>query len=113
MLLCLGLIQFLQLTANEHNYGLQDDVNDDGVGNTATTDVAVAVDNEAAPLVMATMMATPKAIAVMVTMTILLKMAPANVTISWMMTTNDNDEDADNQDVGKDSLPPPMMATQQ
>ncbi len=75
------------------------------------TDVAIAVNNNAAPLVMATMMGTPEAIAVMVTTTILLTMAPANVTISWTMTTNDDDDNADNGDDGKDSLPPPMMAT--
>jgi hypothetical protein len=108
--LCLGLIHFLQLTANEHKYGLQDDVDDDDVGDTATTDVAIAVSNNAAPLVMATMMGPPEAIAVMVTMTILLAMAPANVTISWTMTTNDDDDDADNGDHGKNSLPPPMTA---
>ncbi len=38
------------------------------------TDVAIAVDDDAAPLVMATMMGTPEAIAVMVTTTILLTM---------------------------------------
>jgi hypothetical protein len=52
MPLCLGLIQFLQLTANEHKYSLQDDVDNDNVGDTATTDVAIAADNNAAPLVM-------------------------------------------------------------
>jgi hypothetical protein len=82
MLLCLGLIQFLQLTANEHKYGLQNDVDDDNVGNTVMTDVAIAVNDDAEPLVMAAMMGTFKAIAVMVMTTILLTMAPANVTIS-------------------------------
>ncbi len=52
------------------------------MGDTVTADAAIAVDNYAAPLVMTTMMGTPKAIAVMVTMTILLTTAPANVTIS-------------------------------
>jgi hypothetical protein len=52
MLLCLGLIQFLQLTANEHKHGLQDDVDNDNVGNTATMDVAIAIENNAVPLVM-------------------------------------------------------------
>jgi hypothetical protein len=77
----------------------------------ATTDVAIAVNNDAEPLVMAMMMGMPKAIAVMVTMPILLTTAPANVTISWTMTKNDNDNDADIGDDGKDSLPPPMTAT--
>jgi hypothetical protein len=57
------------------------------------------------------MMGMPKAIAVMVTTTILLTMAPANVTISWTMTTNDDNNNADIGDDNKDSLPPPMMAT--
>jgi hypothetical protein len=73
-LLCLGLIQFLQSTANEHKYSFQNDVYDDDAGNTGMTDVAIAVDDDAAPLVMATMMGTPEAIAVMVTTTILLTM---------------------------------------
>ncbi len=77
----------------------------------ATTDVAIAVNHNAAPLVMATMTGMPEAIAVMVTTTILLMTAPANVIISWMMTMNDDDNDADNGDDGKDSLPLPMMAT--
>ncbi len=75
------------------------------------TDVAIAVNDDAAPLVMAMMTGTPEAIVVMVTMTILLTAAPANVTISWTMTTNDEDNDADNGDDGKDSLPLPMMVT--
>jgi hypothetical protein len=104
------LIKFLQLTANEYKHGLQDDVNDDDVGNTATTDVAIAVDDDAAPLVMATMMGMPEAIVMMVTTTILLTTAPENVTISWTMTTNDDDTNADNGDDGKDSLPLPMTA---
>ncbi len=58
---------------------------------------------------MATMMGTPEAIAVMVTTTILLMTAPANITTSWMMTMND-DDDADNSNEGKDSLTQPMMA---
>jgi hypothetical protein len=52
------------------------------VGKTATTNVAIAVNDDTAPLVMATMMGTPEAIAVMVTTTILLTTAPANITIS-------------------------------
>ncbi len=74
-------------------------------------DVAITVNDNAAPLVMATMMGTPEAITMMVMTTILLTTAPANVTISWTMTMNDDDDDADNGDDGKDSLPPPMMAT--
>jgi hypothetical protein len=111
MPLCHGLIQFLQLTANELKYGFQNDVDDDDVGNTATMDVAIAVNNNAAPLVMATMMGMPEAIVLMVTTTILLAIAPANVTISWMMTTNDDNDDADNGDDGKDSLPLLMTVT--
>ncbi len=101
--MCLGLIQFLLLTANEHKYGLKNDVDDDDVGDTATTDVAIAVNDDSVPLVIATVMRTPGAIAVMVTTTILLTMAPANLTISWTMTTNDDNDDADNGDDGKDS----------
>jgi hypothetical protein len=56
------------------------------------------------------MIGTPKAIAVMVRTTILLRTAPANVTISWTMTTNDDDNYVDNGNEGKGSLPPPMMA---
>ncbi len=74
-------------------------------------DVAIAVNNNAAPLVMATMMGMPEAIVLMVTTTILLAIAPANVTISWMMTTNDDNDDADNGDDGKDSLPLLMTVT--
>ncbi len=86
-------------------------MDDDEAGATATMDVKIPVDNNAVPLVMAMMTGMPKAIAVMVTMTILVMTAPANVTISWMMTTNDDDDDADIGNDGKDSLPPPMMAT--
>ncbi len=46
----------------------------------------------------------------MVTKTILLTTAPVNLTISWMMTMNDNNDDSDNGDDGKDSLPLLMMA---
>jgi hypothetical protein len=76
-----------------------------------TTDVTIAIDNDAAPLVMAMMVGMPKAVAVMVATTILLTTAPANVTISWTMTTNDDNNDADISNDSKDSLPPPMMAT--
>jgi hypothetical protein len=57
-------------------------VDDDNVGNTVTTDVAIAVNDGAAPLVITMMMGTPKEIAMMVTTTILLTMALANITIS-------------------------------
>jgi hypothetical protein len=67
---------------NEHKYGLQNDVDYDDMGNTATTDVPIAVNDNAVPPVMATMMGMPKAIFVMVTMTIQLTMALSNVTIS-------------------------------
>ncbi len=77
----------------------------------ATTDVPIAVDDNAAPLVMATMTGMPKAIAMMVTTTILLTTAPANVTIIWTMTTNDDENNTDNSNDGEDSLPLPMMAT--
>ncbi len=108
--LCLSLIQVLQLTTNEHKYGLQNDVNDDNVGDTAMMDVGIAINNDASPLVVVTMMDTPEAIAMMVTTTILLTTAPANITISWTMTTNDDNDNADNGNHGKDSLPPPMTA---
>ncbi len=81
------------------------------MGDAGTMDVAITVNNNAAPLVMAMMMRTPEAIAMMVMTTILLATAPVNVTISWTMTTNDDDNDADNRDDGKDSLPLPMMVT--
>ncbi len=38
-------------------------------------------------------------------------MAPAKITISLMMTTNNDDDNADNGDDGEDSLPLPMTAT--
>ncbi len=81
------------------------------MGAMATTNVAITIDNNAVPLVMAMMMGTPKAIAMMVMTTILLMTAPANVTISWTMTTNDDNNDADIGNDGEDSLSPPMMAT--
>jgi hypothetical protein len=56
------------------------------------------------------MMGMPKAIAMMVATTILLTTAPANVTISWTMITNDDKDNTENRDDGKDSLPPPMTA---
>ncbi len=59
---------------------------------------------------MAMMTGTPEAIAVMVTMTILLTMVPENIRINWTMTTNDDNNNADNVDDGEDSLPPPMTA---
>ena len=78
---------------------------------TAMTDVVITVNDDTAPLVMATMMGMPEAIAVMVMTTILLTMAPENITISWTMTTNDDGDDADNGDDGEDSLPRRMTAT--
>ncbi len=81
------------------------------MGYTATTDVGIAVNNNAMPLVMVTMMGMSEAIAVMATMTILLTKTPANITISWAMTTNDDNNHADNGNDGKESLPSPMMAT--
>ncbi len=77
----------------------------------ATTNVAIAIDKNAAPLVMVMMTGMPEAIAVMVMMTILLATAPENITISWTMTTNDDGNNADIGNDGKDSLPPLMMAT--
>jgi hypothetical protein len=93
--MCLGLTQFFRLATKEHKNGYQNDVDDDKAGAMATIDVMIAVKNCAAPLVMAMMMGTPEEIDVMVTTTILLTMAPVNVTISWTMTTNDDDNDAD------------------
>ena len=75
------------------------------------TAIVIAINDNAAPLVMVTMMGTSKTIAVVLTMTILLTTAPANVTISWTMTTNDDDNNADNWDDSEDSLPPLMTAT--
>jgi hypothetical protein len=44
------LVQFLQLAAKEHNIGYyQNDLDDDDAGATATTDVTIAVDNDAVP----------------------------------------------------------------
>ncbi len=77
----------------------------------AMTDVVIVVDDNAVPLVMAMMTGMPKAITVMVTTTIMLTMAPENITISWAMTMNDDDDDADIGNDGEDSLPPPMMVT--
>ncbi len=76
----------------------------------ARTDVTIAVNNYAAPLVMRMMMETPKAVAVTARMTILLTMAPGNVTISWTMTMIDDDANAVIGGDGEDSLPPPMTA---
>jgi hypothetical protein len=52
-----------------------DDENDDEAGAMAMTDVAITINDNAAPLVMAMMTGTPEAIAVMVTTTILLMTA--------------------------------------
>ncbi len=76
-----------------------------------TMDVALAVDNKAVLLVMAMMTGTPKEIVLMVMTTILLTTAPANVTISWTMTMNDDNDNADKGDDSKDCLPPPMTGT--
>jgi hypothetical protein len=46
--LCLGKVQFLQLAAKEHKNGSRNDLDDDDAGATATTDVTIAVDNDAA-----------------------------------------------------------------
>ncbi len=105
------MIQFLRLATKEHKNGSQNNVDDDEAGAMVMTDVAIAVNNDAAPLVMAMMTGMPKTITVMVTTTILPMTAPVNITISWTMTTNDDDDDADIGDDGEDSLPPPMMAT--
>jgi hypothetical protein len=94
-----------------HKNGEQNDVDDNKAGTMATTDVAIAVNNNAAPLVMAMMTGMPEAIAMMATATILLTTAPVNVTISWTMTTNDDNNNADIGNDDKDSLPPLMMAT--
>ncbi len=76
----------------------------------AMADVTIAGYDNAVPLVMAMMMGTPKAIAMMVTTTIILTTTPANVTISWTMTRNDDNDNADTGNDGKDSLPLLMMA---
>ncbi len=85
-------------------------MDDDKAGAMGTTDVAIAVNDNAVPLVMAMMTGTPKAIAMMVTTTILLTTAPANITIIWTVTKNDDDNNADIGNDGKDSLQPPMAA---
>ena len=46
--LCLGSVQFLRLAAKEHKNGKQNDLDDDDADATpATTDVTIAVDNDA------------------------------------------------------------------
>jgi hypothetical protein len=47
-LLCVGLVQFLQLAAKEHKNGYHNDVDDDNTGATVTIDVTIAIDNDAA-----------------------------------------------------------------
>ena len=52
------------------------------------------------------------AMGVMTTITILLMMAPENVTMRWMMLTNDDGDDAQNGNDGhKTSLPPTTTVT--
>ena len=46
--MCLGLVLFLRLAVKEHKNGSQNDLNDDNVDATATTDVTIAVNNDAA-----------------------------------------------------------------
>ena len=46
--LCLGKVQLLRLAAKEHKNGSRNDLDDDDAGATATTDVTIAVDNDAA-----------------------------------------------------------------
>ncbi len=81
------------------------------MGVMAKTDVAIAINNNAAPLVMGMMTGTPKKIAMMVTMTTLLTTAPENASFSWTMTMNDDNNNADISNDGKDSLPLPRTAT--
>ena len=45
--LCLGSVQFLRLVAKEHKNGKRNDLDYEDVGATATTDVTIAVDNDA------------------------------------------------------------------
>ena len=76
----------------------------DHVGDTVTMDVVNGV----------TVKGTSEAIVKMVTMTIMLTTAPENVTISWMMTTNDDKDNEDNSEDGKDDkdfLPMPTAGT--
>ena len=47
MPLCLGSVQILRLVAEEHKNGKQNDLDDEDAGATATTDVTIAVDNDA------------------------------------------------------------------
>jgi hypothetical protein len=48
MPLCLGSVQILRLVAKEHKNGKQNDMDDEDAGATATTDVTIAIDNDAA-----------------------------------------------------------------
>ena len=86
---------------------------DDDAGATATSDVTIAIDNNATTAaVNKDDMDASMVIGVMTTMTILLMMAPANVTISWMMLMNDDVDDAQNGNDGhKTSLLPTKKVT--
>ena len=48
MPLCLGLVQFLRLAAKEHKNGKRNDLDDEDAGATATMDVTIIVNNDAA-----------------------------------------------------------------
>ena len=101
MPLCLGLVQFLQLAAKEHKNGYQNDVDDDNAGTTATTDVTVAVRNDAATAtVKDNDMGSSVVIGVTTIVAILQTTDPKNVTISWTMLTNDDDDNAHNGNDG-------------
>ncbi len=89
-------------------------MDDDDAGTAATSDVMIAIDNNAtSTAVNKDDMDASVAMGVMTTMTILLMMAPTNVTMMpWMMLMNDDGEDAQNGNDGhKTSLPPTTMVT--
>ena len=48
MPMCLGSVQFLRLAAKEHKNGEQNDLDDGNADATATSDVMIAVNNDAA-----------------------------------------------------------------
>ena len=88
-------------------------MDDDDAGTAATSDVMIAIDDNAtSTAVNKDDMYASVAMGVMTTMTILLMMAPKNVTMRWMMLTNDDGDDAQNGNDGhKTSLPPTTMVT--
>ena len=102
------------LAAKEHKQLMKwNDVDDDDAGATATSDVTIAINNNATTAAVdKDDMDASVGIGVMTAMTILLMMAPANVTIRWMMLMNDDGNDVQNGNDGhKTSLPPTKKVT--